>query len=195
MYTYYFYHTYIIHVYTILIYTYTLHSEGDFPDINEYTSILKLLDFTTFPYTKRETLLLLYTILHDEIPLIMTNIHTAGVKKGQNSDHQEGAKKSTNKNSNNTNNIQIKANTTTNKAHSKSIYGILVFFTSFIVLFLSISIGLVYAYKRLPGEVKLKYVSEEQKRALDRVADVAGDVMGVVESLGQWIWLQLRVYV
>ena len=129
----------------------------------------------------------------------MTNIHTAGVEKGQNSDHQEGAKKSTNKNNSNTNNIQIKANTTTNKAHSNSMYGILVFFTSFITLFISIFIGLVYTYKGLPGEIKLKYVSEEQKRTLDRVADVAsdvaGDVLGVVESLGQWLWSQLRVYV
>lgn len=126
----------------------------------------------------------------------MTNIHTAGVqKKGQNSDQDE-AKKLTNKNSIN-NNVQIKTNTTTKKAHSNSIYGIIVFFTSFIILFISISIGLVYTYKGLSGEVKLKYVSEEQKRALDRVADVAsdvaGDVMGVVESLGQWIWLRLRV--
>ena len=127
----------------------------------------------------------------------MTNIHTAGVKKGQNSD-QEGTKKLTNKNNNNNNNnIQIKTNTTTNKAHSNSIYSIIVFFTSFIILFLSISIGLVYTYKGLSGEFKLKYVSEEQKRALDRIADVAsdvaGDVLGVLESLGQRLWLIIHV--
>ena len=126
----------------------------------------------------------------------MTNIHTAGVQKnGLNSD-QDGTKKLGTKNSIN-NNIQIKTNTTTKKTNSNSIYSIIIFFTSFIILFISISIGLVYTYKGLPGEVKLKYVSEEQKSALDRIADVAsdvaGDVMGVVESLGQWLWLRLHV--
>ena len=50
-------------------------SEGDFPNINEYKDVLRLMDFTTFPSTKREVLLSLRNILNDDIPLIMSHIH------------------------------------------------------------------------------------------------------------------------
>lgn len=51
-------------------------SEGDFPNIDEYRTILKLLDFSRFPYTKREVLLSLRNMLTNNIPDIMSYIHS-----------------------------------------------------------------------------------------------------------------------
>lgn len=51
-------------------------SEGDFPNIDDYRAVLKLLDFTRFPHTKREVLLSLRTMLTNDIPAIMSHIHS-----------------------------------------------------------------------------------------------------------------------
>lgn len=52
-------------------------SEGDFPNLGEFKAVLRLSDFSTFPYTSKDTLNVLQDLLTIEIPRIFSTV--AGV--------------------------------------------------------------------------------------------------------------------
>lgn len=64
-------------------------AEGDFPKIDEFKAALRLADFSTFPYTKREVLVSLQDMLTVDIPRIIA--HVAGVVKEGPGSHVDDA--------------------------------------------------------------------------------------------------------
>lgn len=68
-------------------------SEGDFPSISEFRSVLQLCDFRTFPMTDRRVLTVLKDMLTADIPTILkhiTNIRPTGVDADESSVGEDG---------------------------------------------------------------------------------------------------------
>ena len=130
-------------------------SEGDFPDIKEYANVLKLLDFTTFPSTKRETLLTLRNIMNDDIPLIMSQIHQSSDSK----DSKDVMKLKEEEKRRDVITFPV--------SHNDSNMMLYLVSFNFVLIIAMIAVALFYVYAS-PDDIA-KYLSPEQINAIDGI--------------------------